>query len=147
MEKSMNNKGGITVFLCMLISLIMVLGISVIKIIDIRAAKAKAVICANTSLSSVKAMYNKYIFEHYHILLFDKNCDEKGEAYLEEYIKSLMEMNLGDEIKVRDVIGVKYNFITDNGYSELKKQIEEYMIYAGIEYGIEQITDATGGKD
>ena len=101
----MNNKGNITVFLCLIISVMLILGIKVIALVEYRAAKAKTSICAKQTLSSVTACYNRYIFEHYHILLFDKGCSGKGEAYLEKYMKSVLSDNLGEDCEVLDVRG------------------------------------------
>ena len=47
----------------------------------------KIVIATRLSMSDIKACYNSYIFEHYHILLFDKTAGGKGEAYLEEWLE------------------------------------------------------------
>lgn len=143
----MNNKGRITVFLCLLLSTLLILGISIIKITDIRAARAKVAVCAGVSMSSAKALYNNYIFEHYHILLFDKNCGGRGEGCLEELLKASLEENLGAGYVVEDVRGTLYELITDNNCRSLKEQIKEYMLYAGIDCGLEQITNATEGKD
>lgn len=143
----MDNKGKITIFLCLMMSLMLLLGVNVIKIIEIKAAKAKAAICANTAMSSAKAGYNRYIFDNYHILLLDKNLSGGGEAYFEEMLKESLKENLGSGFKVKDVIGTRYTYITDNDCRALKEQIKDYMVYAGIDYGIEQITAATDGKD
>lgn len=143
----MNNKGRITVFLSLITGVLLILGITVIKLVDIRAARAKASICVNASLSSVKALYNNYIFEHYHILLFDKDFCGRGEAYLEEYIKDNVSENLGRKFKVEDVAVDSYELITDNSCQALKNQIEEYVIYAGLQNGLEHIFTETNNTD
>lgn len=143
----MNNKGRITVFLSLITGVMLILGITIIRIVDLRAAKAKAAICANVSLSSVKALYNNYIFEHYHILLFDKDFCGKGEAYLEEYIKDNVSENLGRKYSVLDVVLDSYELVTDNSCQALKNQIEEYLIYAGLQNGIEHIFTETNNTD
>lgn len=143
----MNNKGRITVFLCMLISAMLLIGITAINVINIFAAKEKTAIAARSSVSGIKADYNSYIFEHYHILLFDKNCDGKGEAMLEEKMMSDLEYNLGDGFVVNDVAVTDYTMLQENDCQALKEQIRDYMKYAAVEYGVDTILESTDGKD
>ena len=96
----MNNSGKITVFLCLIISSMLFVSFAVNKIITNLSVKEKAVICAKGAISDIKAEYNTYIFEHYHILLFDKSCGGKGEAYLEEKLHNRMCEKMGEKALV-----------------------------------------------
>lgn len=133
----MNNKGKISVFLCVLLSALLMLAVTVIKVVDIRNAKVRSTMCLRTAVSSIKATYNNYIFDKYHILLFDKNCSGKGEGYIEERIKNNLEYNLGSLFSVKDVMIENTKGIMENDYKELKTQIDDYMklTYAKEELG------------
>lgn len=65
----MNNKGRIVVFISMITAVMLVLITLVIQVVILSAAKSKNVIATRLSMSDIKACYNSYIFEHYHILL------------------------------------------------------------------------------
>lgn len=65
----MNNKGQITVFLCLIISSMLLLGLTFVKIADRYSARQKAVMDGRIALSNIKTEYNRYIFDNYHILL------------------------------------------------------------------------------
>lgn len=143
----MNSKGRITVFLCLIVSGMVLLGITAINVIGIFAAKEKAAIAVRSSVSGVKAGYNSYIFEHYHILLFDKSCGGMGEAMLEEQIIADLEYNLGNRFDVRDVAVKEYTLLHENNCMELKEQIKDYMKYEAVKYGADTILKSTGGQD
>ncbi len=143
----MNNKGKITVFLCLIISSMMILGLTMVKVVDRYSAREKVVMSARTAMSNVKSRYNSYIFENYHILLFDISCGGKGEGFLEEQVKEDVQANLGDNIKVKDVAITGYTGIMDNNCTPFKEQISEYMIYGVVEDIGENILSATDGED
>ena len=143
----MNNKGKITVFLCLIMSGMILLGLTSIKIIGVFAAKEKTSFAAKTAISNIKANYNSYIFEHYHILLFDKNCNGKGEAFLEQSVEDNMSENLGGDFLVKQVAIKDIDTIIDDDCGALKQQIKDYMSYAVVSHGVDKILDATGGKD
>lgn len=65
----MNNKGRIVVFISMITAVMLVLITLVIQVVILSAAGSKNVIATRLSMSDIKACYNSYIFEHYHILL------------------------------------------------------------------------------
>lgn len=94
----MNNKGRIVVFISMMTAVMIVLITLVIQVVILSAAKSKNVIATRLSMSDIKACYNSYIFEHYHILLFDKTAGGKGEAYLEEWLEQAYTEKLGAEV-------------------------------------------------
>lgn len=143
----MNNQGKITVFLSLIISSMLLIGIAAINIINGFTAKEKSAIAARSAVSSVKAGYNRYIFEHYHILLFDKDSGGMGEAALEEKILFDIKENLGEKFSVEDVAITDFKLIQDDECKALKEQISEYMGYAAVEYGADKILEATNGMD
>lgn len=143
----MKNEGKVTVFLTLIISALLLIGVTAIKANEIYVAKAKTAMSVRTSMSNVKADYNSYIFEKYHILLFDKNYYGRGEAYLEELVKDSLQENLGDEYEVDEVVSKNHTLIIDNECEEFKRQINEYFVYAQIENVADIIVDKTSGKD
>lgn len=143
----MNNSGKITVFLCLIISSMLLVSFTVNKIITSLSVKEKAVICAKGAISDIKAEYNTYIFEHYHILLFDKNCGGKGEAYLEEKLHNKMCEKMGEKAVVEQTTVTDFRYIYEEDCKPFKEQISDYLKYAAIEYGIDKIVDETKGVD
>jgi len=143
----MNNKGSVTIFLCLLISAMILLGITAIRAVEYNLAEGKGAIAVKSALSSVDAGYNSYIFENYHILLFDKNCNGKGEAYLEEQIIEDIQKNLGDNFGVEELGVNDYELLLEDDCCAFKQQILDYCGYALIEDGASEIMDSTGGKD
>ncbi len=135
----MDNNGKITVFLTLLISSLVLLGTTVLYIADIQSAKVKTALCGRTAVSSVKATYNEYIFEHYHVLLFDKSCSGLGEGYLEESIVTNMQDNLGKNYKVEDASIVSVTPVMEEDNGQFMKQIEDYMLMAAIDNSIQII--------
>ena len=143
----MNNSGKITVFLCLIISSMLLVSFTVNKIITRLSVKEKAVICAEGAISDIKAEYNTYIFEHYHILLFDKSCGGKGEAYLEEKLHNKMCEKMGEKAAVEQTAITDFRYIYEEDCKPFKEQISDYLKYAAIEYGIDKIVDETKGAD
>ncbi len=143
----MNNQGKITVFLCLLLSSLLVLGLAIIGAVNVCSARGKIAMCARTAMYNARAGYNSYIFEHYHILLFDMNQGGKGEAYLEEKIIEDMETNLGDSFEVQDCAVTEYVSIADDDCKAFKEQITDYILYAVIEDVGEEIISSTNGLD
>ncbi len=143
----MKNRGSVTIFCCLIITAIVILGITAIKVCGHHLAKAKGAIALRSAMSSVDAGYNSYIFENYHILLFDKNCDGRGEPYLEEQLIKDLEYNLGDGFNVEEISVSDYQLILEDDLAAFKEQITDYCGYALLEGGAEAILESTGGKD
>ena len=143
----MRNEGRITVFMSLMLSVILLLCVTAFKVASVSAAKEKAAIAVRSSISSVKARYNRYIFDHYHILLFDKTLAGEGEAALEEYMVQELEQNLGKGFNVESLAVRDFNMICEEGLSEFKRQIREAMKYEIVEYGAEKIRGVTKGED
>ncbi len=147
----MNNKGRIVVFISMITAVMLVLITLVIQVVILSAAGSKNVIATRLSMSDIKACYNSYIFEHYHILLFDKTAGGRGEAYLEEWLEQAYAEKLGVEYTDVWVSITDITMLTDQSYAPLKKQMQEYMVYAaaekGVQMGVDQMKEKTGGQD
>lgn len=143
----MNNQGRITVFLSLISGCIFLLAITVITVIDGYMAKSKIAMCSRTALSGVMAQYNSYIFEHYHILLFDKNAGGLGEGYIEDFVEDSLSDNLGASYQVEGAAISAITYIWEEDCASLKQQIADYLGYAALEYGADTILQATGGED
>ncbi len=147
----MNNRGKIVVFISMITAAMLVLITLVIQVVVLSAAKSKTVIASRLSMSDIKACYNSYIFEHYHILLFDKTAGGRGEAYLEEQLQQEFVDKLGSGYADTQVAITDMEMLTDNNCVAFKEQIKDYMVYAaaeqGIELGVDKIREKTGGQD
>jgi hypothetical protein len=123
------------------------LGTTAVKIVSLQCAEGRAAMASRTALSDVKANYDSYIFEHYHILLFDKNDYGNGEAAIEERIEKLTQDNLGDDYTVNDVQLTDFTMIYDDTCEELKAQIKEQMGYMAVTYSIDKLEDKLGGSE
>lgn len=143
----MNNHGRITVFLSLMIGSMLILAMTAISIIDNYMAKGRLAMCSRTAVSGVMAQYNSYIYEHYHILLFDTNQSGKGEGYIEESIIDNLNTNLGANYQVDAVAISEFTYLWSDDCEELKQQIKDYAGYAALEYTAEMILDKTGGED
>lgn len=141
------NRGKVSVFLSMLISGMVLLSSTSMQVIDLYNAKAKTAMAARGTISSVKAQYNNYIFDNYHILLLDKNCNGKGEAYIEKMVEEQLSDNLGTAFDVKSVCINSGKSIVDNDAEGLRKQVEEYMPYLVVEYSVDKIISSTDGQD
>lgn len=147
----MNNKGRIVVFISLITAVTLMLITLVLQVVVLSAARSKDVIATRLSMSDVKACYNRYIFEHYHILLFDKTAGGNGEAYLEEWLEQSFSEKLGDAYSDIRVVITDFLMLTDQSYAPLKEQMQEYMTYAiaekGVQAGVDKIKEKTGGQD
>ncbi|MDD6327971.1 MAG: DUF5702 domain-containing protein [Lachnospiraceae bacterium] len=143
----MNNRGKITVFLCLMVCAVLLLAMTGLQVITFYGGQAKAAMCLKTATSHIKSNYNRYIFDHYHILLFDKACGGKGEAGIEEILFNNLQENLGTFASVQELSVNQYNMLTENDCRALREQIADYIKYAAIEYGTDQILEMTGGED
>ena len=143
----MNNKGNITVFLCLILSVMLLLGLTVINVVKNYSYKEQAVMSARIALRNVRAEYNSYIFENYHILLFDMEYGGKREGAIEEKIKRDIESNLGEDFTVEEVALTSYTGVMDNDCYALKEQVSDYIAYALAEDVGEKILESTGGTD
>ena len=143
----MKNRGSVTIFCCLIISAMVFLGITVTKVVGYHLAEAKGAVAVRSAMSGVDAGYNSYVFDKYHILLFDRSCNGRGEAYLEEQLLKDTGYNLGQGFTVEDICVSDYKLIMENNCEAFKKQMEEYCGYALLEGGAESILESTNNQD
>lgn len=139
----MNNRGYITVFMTLITAMLLSLVIAVMNIVDMSNAEAQLAIAVNCAESDLKAGYDRYIFDNYHILLIDSNFDGRNEGYLEERAEENLRNNLGDGYSDINVTLTDKTYIMDNDCAELKKQINDHFIYGMSESVIDNILDNT----
>lgn len=141
----MNNKGQITVFLCLLVCAMLMLFLNILNVINRLSAKEKAGIVVKSAISDVKAEYNTYVFDNYHILLFDKNRGGISEANLEKYIESDLRKKLGSKFEISSLAINSCNMIYADECKFFKDQIKEYVKYAALEKTGESLINKIGG--
>ncbi len=147
----MDNRGRIVVWMSLMTAAYLIVITFVLQVVILSVAQSKAVIASRLAMSDIKTGYNSYIFEHYHILLFDKNADGLGEAYLEERLQQDYEKNLGDEYQDTQVVFTDFTMIYDDSCEALYDQMQEHVMYAlaeqGLEYSMDALLEKTGGTD
>ncbi len=139
----MNNKGQITVFLTLMVGCLLGLLMMGITVVNRNCSESKAAMVTKSAMSGIKAGYNSYIFENYHILLFDKTLDGAGEAALEEQLKADIECNLGEGFAVEEIRVQRYRSITEEECLAFKEQIDDYAVYGLAQKGWDKIVEAT----
>lgn len=142
----MNNKGRIVVFMSMITGVFLVLIVVVLQVVVQSNAKSKTVIAGRLSISDIKACYNSYIFEHYHILLFDTKAGG-GEAGIEEQLTGYFSGKLGEGFADVEAAITDMDMLSDDSYAAFDKQIRDYAVYGLAEDGIAAIREKTGGQD
>lgn len=143
----MGNKGKVTIFICLIISSMLLVFTTIGKILNLYSARQKVAMCGRIALSNVRSEYNRYVFDNYHILLFDLNCQGKGEGALEKQMETELQGNLGKKFVVEEAAITDYVTPVDNSCAGFKEQIAGYMVYAAVESGADAILDSTGGDD
>ncbi len=142
----MDNQGKITVFMSLVLMVMLSLVVAAFQIVDIYCARIRTAAAVTNGVGSVRASYNTYIFEKYHILLIDKQFGKMGEGYIEEIIDSCMNENLGEDYSVSTELCEVFGVLSDD-ISGFKKQVEDDMKYAACEDISEEILSKTGGSD
>lgn len=147
----MNNKGRIAVFMSLMTAVLLIFITFLVHVVILSSAQSKTVIASRLAMSDIKACYNSYIFEHYHILLFDKNAGGKGEAYLEEQLQQYFSDKLGTEYRDTQAVFTDFTMVYDDSCAALYKQMQEHVTYAlveqGVELGLDTLIKKTAGKD
>ena len=127
----MGNRGHITVFLCLVLIPLLILGISVLEMVRIKMGSAKAAETADGAANEILAAYDMRLFDEYHLLAVDKNFGGQGEGKIEEMAEDYIEYTLdgsGDEdMFIKSVELVQCRGLLENDCENMKKQITEYM--------------------
>ena len=142
----MNNKGRIVVFMSMITGVFLVLIVVVLQVVVQSNAKSKTVIAGRLSISDIKSCYNSYIFEHYHILLFDTKAGG-GEAGIEEQLTGYFSGKLCEGFADVEAAITDMDMLSDDSYAAFDEQIRDYAVYGLAEDGIAAIREKTGGQD
>ena len=135
----MNCKGHITVFVSLMLCVIIVLFTAVSSVVSHEAAKTKCLAALSTAESGIKADYNRYVYDRYHILLVDKDYYGRGEGELEKRIVTNLKKNLGKGYEVDQASLSGATYLMENDFDEFKEQIKDYFLYEAAEYSIEEL--------
>ena len=95
----MGNRGYITVFLTLLISAVLILFSAVLSWVALSSAKGRTAAATRSAMSNVRAEYDRYLFDHYHVLFLDQNPGDEGMGALEALAEERLQENLGDEYR------------------------------------------------
>lgn len=127
----MDNKGQITVFLCLLMTSMLLIGLTALELVRLHVGRAKVAEAARGAASDVEAAYCTELFEKYHLLAIDKNFGGQGEGKIEQLAQDYLEYTLTndqeDSMEVSSVAVTDYCGLLDDDCENMKKQVEEYM--------------------
>ena len=135
----MGNKGYISVFLTLILSVMLALITALITLIDLSGAKSRSAEAMRSSMSSVRADYNRYLFDQYHVLFLNKNPNGEGVGKLEALAEERLSDNLGESYEVKDVAVTGVTGVTDQNCLEFKNQIKKAVPYLAADYGLDKI--------
>jgi len=140
-----SDAGYVTIFLLLLISVLLLVFAGLTRSLDRRREEAEAAGTLATAVSGVKAEYNRYIFDRYHILLLDVGFGGKGKGEIEELITQSIEENSG--FSVSDVQLTEVRYLGEDKCAEFRRQIRESLIYLGLEAAADEFIGKTDGQD
>lgn len=143
----MGNRGYITVFLTLLISVMLILVVAVLSWVEFSSARGRTASAMRSAMSNVRAEYDRYLFDNYHVLFLDQNPGGEGMGALEAKAESVLQENLGDEFTVRSCILTGLTCVMDDYCAEFRRQIGEAAKYLaaekGVSYLMEKVEDDT----
>jgi len=137
----MKNRGYITVFLTLLISALLVLVMAVIAAVNLSAAKGRSAAALKSSMSSVRAEYDRYLFEQYHVLFLDQNPEGEGPGKLEALAEERLSENLGPDYTVKDLALTGVTGVMDDNCAEFRRQIMDAAPYLLADKGVEALKE------
>lgn len=126
----MKNGGQITVFLCLVLLSILLLGFTALEIVRVKTGSARAAIAADGAVHSVMAAYNKPLFQEYHLLAVDRELQGQGEGKLEQMAQDYMDYTLDGQLEGLSAEQVElagYKGLLDDDCDNMKLQISDYM--------------------
>ena len=135
----MGNRGYITVFLTLLISAVLILFSAVLSWVALSSAKGRTAAATRSAMSNVRAEYDRYLFDHYHVLFLDQNPGDEGMGALEALAEERLQENLGDEYSVAGCTLTGVTGVMDEGCTELRRQVMEASKYLAAEKGAEYL--------
>lgn len=146
-KKQKRNQGYVTIFLTLLLMVLMILVTAVFEILQEQAAEEKAAAALSGSLSGEMAEYQPLCFSRYHLLLYDITDGGRGEAAVEEQIRSQLQENLGEDTEVINTALSGRRFVTEDQYAPCREQIRELMPILGISGEVDRILQDTEEED
>ena len=76
----MRDNGQVSVFLCVILTSMLLLGLTVVEMTRVSMGRAKAAEAAAGAAAEVKAAYHRELFEEYHLLAVDREFCGQGEG-------------------------------------------------------------------
>lgn len=143
----MKDHGYITIFITLLLASIITLFTAVFVLTDVRNAENRATMALRSAMSSVRAEYDRYIFDQYHVLLLDADMDGEGTGKLEALAEERLKKDLGEDFTVGETALSGMTRIMDNDLAEFKEQVEAAVPYLAADAGVELLKEKVKGKD
>ncbi|MDF2820537.1 MAG: hypothetical protein K0R15_978 [Clostridiales bacterium] len=160
----MVKRGSITIFLCLILSTVMIVVSSLTEVVRIRSAYTAFDRKLQVALNSVMANYDQHLFDDYGILAFDSalegntvNEDNLQNLVYEYIVKNTMkgvnetsfitnlkyQGNFIDlyQFNIDKISSIENQSIVDNKAEYLKQQIVDNMKYKIVLVGINKFTD------
>lgn len=146
----MRDNGQISVFLCVILTSVLLLGLTAVEMTRVSMGRAKAAEAAGGASAEVKAAYHKELFEEYHLLAVDKEFGGQGEGKMEQmaqdYLEYTLENGQEDEMKVEQVVLAECRGLLDDDCENMKDQITEYMKLYVQKEGLTKLKDLIIGE-
>ena len=143
----MKNRGYITVFLTLLLASLLLLFSALFVLTDGRNAESRAAIALRSAMSAVRAEYDRYIFDQYHVLLLDSDMDGEGPGKLEALAEDRMKKDLGEDYNVGEMSITGTTGLMDNDLDAFKRQVEAAVPYLAADAGVELVRSKISGND
>ena len=140
----MGQRGYITVFLTLLISALLILVTTLIAVVDLSSARGRSATALRSSMSSVRAEYNRYLFEQYHMLFLNLNPEGEGSGKLEALVEERLAENLGEDYTVGEVQLTGVTGVMDEGCYEFRKQMKDASLYLVADKGVDLLKEKVG---
>ncbi len=141
------NRGYITVFLTLMLSAILILVITVYTLVDLSCAKGRTATALRSAMSGYRAQYNRYLFDHYHMLFLNQNPHGEGPGGIEAEVEARLSENLGEDYTICDVAVTGVTGVLDNNALEFRKQVEAVSPYLLADRGVDSLREKVNGND
>ncbi len=143
----MGNRGYITVFLTLMLSVILILAMTVYSFVSLSCAKGRTATALRSSMSGVRAEYSRYLFDHYHVLFLNQNPHGEGTGGLEAEVEERLSENLGEEYTVKEVTLTGVTRVLDNHGAEFRKQVIAVSQYLLADKSVDTLREKVNGDD
>ena len=143
----MGNRGYISVFLALILSILLGLVVAIYTAVDLSCARGRSATAMRSAMSGVRAEYDRYLFEQYHVLFLNQNMDGEGTGGLEERVQERLGDNLGDSYEVDDVYLDGVTGVMDNNCNAFRSQVKDASIYLAADKGVDILKSKVNGND